>query len=103
MNDVAASLHCCVFEKLFAFSERAVFEPCSCPSPTLTASFHLSVYLYSSCFITMPLYLIGLGLGDERDITLRGVEAIKKCSKIFLESYTSVLCVGAEKLVSSTC
>ncbi|KAL7100111.1 hypothetical protein ACP275_09G127400 [Erythranthe tilingii] len=28
------------------------------------------------------LYLIGLGLGDERDITLRGLEAVKKCSKI---------------------
>ncbi|KAG6399979.1 hypothetical protein SASPL_141467 [Salvia splendens] len=27
------------------------------------------------------LYIIGLGLGDEKDITLRGLEAIKKCSK----------------------
>jgi hypothetical protein len=27
------------------------------------------------------LYMIGLGLGDERDITLRGLEAVKSCSK----------------------
>jgi len=37
------------------------------------------------------LYLIGLGLADEKDITLRGLEAIKKCEKVYLESYTSKL------------
>lgn len=46
----------------------------------------------------MVLYIIGLGLGDEKDITVRGLEAIRACSKIFLESYTSVLCVGKERL-----
>lgn len=45
------------------------------------------------------LYFIGLGLGNEKDITLRGLEAVKSCEKIFLENYTSVLCVGKEKLV----
>lgn len=30
----------------------------------------------------MVLFMIGLGLGDERDITLRGLEAIKGCSKV---------------------
>lgn len=45
------------------------------------------------------LYFIGLGLGNEKDITLRGLEAVKSCDKIFLENYTSVLCVGKEKLV----
>lgn len=30
----------------------------------------------------MVLYMIGLGLGDERDITLRGLEAVKSCSKV---------------------
>ena len=34
------------------------------------------------------LYLIGLGLHDEKDLTLRGVEAAKKCGKIYLELYT---------------
>ena len=36
-------------------------------------------------------YLIGIGLGDEKDITVKGLEAVKKCDKIFLESYTSKL------------
>jgi diphthine synthase len=39
----------------------------------------------------MTLYLIGLGLCDQNDITLRGLEAIKKCSIIYFENYTSVL------------
>ncbi|KAK3256743.1 hypothetical protein CYMTET_34136 [Cymbomonas tetramitiformis] len=43
-------------------------------------------------------YLIGLGLGDEKDITLRGLEAIKKCSKLYLEAYTSILLVDKTKL-----
>jgi diphthine synthase len=33
------------------------------------------------------LYIIGLGL-NERGITLEGLEKIKKCNKIYLESYT---------------
>ena len=33
------------------------------------------------------LYLVGLGL-NEKGITLEGLEAIKKCKKIYLESYT---------------
>ncbi len=45
------------------------------------------------------LYLIGLGLGDEKDITVKGLEAVKSCSKIFLEAYTSILGVSKEKLV----
>ena len=36
-------------------------------------------------------YLIGLGLGDEKDITIKGYEAIQRCTKVYLESYTSVL------------
>ena len=39
----------------------------------------------------MTLYIIGLGLGDEKDVTLRGLEIIKKAKKAWLESYTSVL------------
>lgn len=41
------------------------------------------------------LFIIGLGLGDEKDITVRGLELVQKASKVFLEFYTSVL--GAEK------
>ncbi|RLN71428.1 hypothetical protein BBJ28_00009753, partial [Nothophytophthora sp. Chile5] len=46
----------------------------------------------------MVLYVIGLGLGDEQDVTLRGLNAIKQCKKVFLENYTSVLGVELEKL-----
>ncbi len=34
------------------------------------------------------LYLIGLGIGDEKDITLRGLETAKNCD-CFIETYTS--------------
>jgi diphthine synthase len=40
------------------------------------------------------LYIIGLGLGDEKDITLRGLEAVKKCHKVYMEAYTSLLSFG---------
>jgi len=40
------------------------------------------------------LYIIGLGLGDEQDITLKGLEAVKKCHKVYMEAYTSLLSFG---------
>lgn len=43
------------------------------------------------------LYIIGLGLGDEKDITLRGLEAVKKGQKLYIESYTSLLSFGISK------
>ncbi len=46
----------------------------------------------------MTLYLIGLGLNDEKDITIKGLEIIKKCSKIYLEAYTSILHCSKEDL-----
>jgi len=36
------------------------------------------------------LYIIGLGL-DKKDLTLKGIEAIKECNKVYLENYTSIL------------
>ncbi|KAH7312950.1 tetrapyrrole methylase [Rhexocercosporidium sp. MPI-PUGE-AT-0058] len=39
------------------------------------------------------LYLIGLGLSDETDITVKGLEIVKKCSRVYLEAYTSILLV----------
>ena len=46
----------------------------------------------------MVLWLIGLGLGNEDDITEAGLVAVKKCTHIFLEAYTSVLGVDRAKL-----
>lgn len=53
----------------------------------------------------MPLnfkmfYIIGLGLGDAKDITVKGLEIVQKCDRIYLESYTSILTCGKEALVS---
>ena len=39
----------------------------------------------------MVLFLIGLGLGSADDITLRGLESIRKCSRVYLEAYTAIL------------
>lgn len=46
------------------------------------------------------LYLIGLGLSDETDITVKGLEIVKKCARVYLEAYTSILLVDKEVLVS---
>ncbi|KAI0785793.1 diphthine synthase isoform b [Abortiporus biennis] len=43
-------------------------------------------------------YIIGLGLCDEKDITVRGLEAVKGCSRVYLEAYTSILMIQKEKL-----
>ncbi|ERN11949.1 probable diphthine methyl ester synthase [Amborella trichopoda] len=40
------------------------------------------------------LYIIGLGLGDDKDITLKGLEAVKKCERVYIEAYTSLLSFG---------
>jgi len=45
-------------------------------------------------------YIIGLGLGDAKDVTVKGLEIIKLCSRVYLEAYTSILTVGKESLVS---
>ncbi|WP_048148255.1 diphthine synthase [Palaeococcus ferrophilus] len=39
----------------------------------------------------MAIYFIGLGLYDEKDITLKGLETARKCDAIFAEFYTSLL------------
>ncbi len=35
------------------------------------------------------LYLIGSGIYDEKDLTIRGLDALKNCSEIYAESYTN--------------
>ncbi|MBN2111932.1 diphthine synthase [Candidatus Woesearchaeota archaeon] len=46
----------------------------------------------------MALYMIGIGLNDAKDITVKGLEAVKKCDKVYLESYTSVLQCSVSEL-----
>ncbi|KAG2275299.1 hypothetical protein Bca52824_057854 [Brassica carinata] len=37
------------------------------------------------------LYIIGLGLGEESDITMRGLEAVKKSQKIYMDRKRSMI------------
>jgi diphthine synthase len=39
----------------------------------------------------MVFYIIGLGLGDPEDISLKAVRVIKSCKEVYLEYYTSVM------------
>ena len=44
-------------------------------------------------------YLIGLGLGDAKDITVKGLEVVRSAKRVYLEAYTSILTVGKDALV----
>ncbi|MCX6711611.1 MAG: diphthine synthase [Candidatus Woesearchaeota archaeon] len=46
----------------------------------------------------MTLYIIGIGLNDEKDITLKGLETVKKCKKLYLDIYTSKINCSVKKL-----
>ena len=37
------------------------------------------------------LYIIGLGLSDVEDVTIKGLNAIKSSDAVYLEHYTSIL------------
>lgn len=44
------------------------------------------------------LYIVGMGLASERDLSLRALDVLKKCKEIYLESYTSRLGFDVKKL-----
>lgn len=44
-------------------------------------------------------YIIGLGLGDAKDVSVKGLEIIKMCDRVYLEAYTSILTCGQQALV----
>ena len=46
------------------------------------------------------LYIIGLGLADEKDISVKGLEIVRKADRVYLEAYTAILLVDKERLVS---
>lgn len=39
----------------------------------------------------MALYIIGIGLSTEKDISVKGLEIIRQCDTVYLENYTSLL------------
>lgn len=51
------------------------------------------------CVDAKMLFLVGLGLADEKDITVKGLECIRMCDRVYLENYTSVLHVDRKALV----
>ena len=46
------------------------------------------------------LYLVGLGLADETDITVKGLTIVKNAARVYLEAYTSILLVNRDTLVN---
>ncbi|KAL8734314.1 MAG: hypothetical protein Q9166_001512 [cf. Caloplaca sp. 2 TL-2023] len=46
------------------------------------------------------LFLVGLGLVDETDITVKGLNVVKNARRVYLEAYTSILMVDKDKLES---
>lgn len=46
----------------------------------------------------MTLHLIGIGLHDQKDITVRGLDLVKAADLVFLEAYTSILGVPPDDL-----
>jgi len=44
------------------------------------------------------LYLIGIGLNNEKDITVNGLESVNKCDLVYLENYTSRLSCSVKDL-----
>jgi hypothetical protein len=47
-------------------------------------------------------YAIGLGLADEKDVSVKGLEIIKRAERVYLEAYTAVLLVEKEVLVCNS-
>lgn len=45
------------------------------------------------------MYLVGLGLADETDISVKGLEAVKAADRVYLEAYTSILLVDPSRLL----
>ncbi|VDM95709.1 unnamed protein product [Thelazia callipaeda] len=54
----------------------------------------LRLYLTFLLLLLSMLFLIGLGLGNVDDITMRGKAVVDKCSSVYLETYTSVMSFG---------
>ncbi len=70
------------------FTSRRKFDS------TLTAEFPFSL------FARNMFYLVGLGLGNAEDITVKGLKVVKNAKRVYLEAYTSILTVGKDVLVS---
>uniref|UniRef100_A0A1B0D3X0 diphthine methyl ester synthase n=1 Tax=Phlebotomus papatasi TaxID=29031 RepID=A0A1B0D3X0_PHLPP len=43
-------------------------------------------------------FIVGIGLGDPEDITVKGLKIVQNCDRVYLEAYTSILSCGQESL-----
>ena len=48
-------------------------------------------FIYFCTYIMYMFYLVGLGLFDEKDISLKGLECLRNVDKIYAEFFTSWL------------
>lgn len=80
-------------EPLALLQIRACAKTTFCPTknPTITKT--------ASRIAKMVLYFIGLGLASEKDITVAGLEVVKRAKRVYLEAYTSILGIPTDKLV----
>ncbi len=46
----------------------------------------------------MVFYIIGLGLGDPQDISVKALKTIQACKEVYLEYYTSVMSTSNKEL-----
>ncbi|MAG60278.1 diphthine synthase [archaeon] len=46
----------------------------------------------------MTLHIIGLGLWNQKDISVRGLEIVRSCDAVYLEEYTSLLACSHSEL-----
>lgn len=60
---------------------------------------HSYTLIYKNTETVKMLHIIGLGLADERDISVKGLEIVKKAERVYLEAYTAVLLVDQSVLV----
>lgn len=42
------------------------------------------------------LYIVGMGLGGERGVTVRGLDAVRRCARIYMEARTALLTFGVD-------
>lgn len=61
--------------------------------------YEIHVGLSSRIHTAIMFYAIGLGLADEKDVSVKGLEIIKRAERVYLEAYTAVLLVEKEVLV----
>lgn len=94
---------------------QGIFSPCK---SNRNENQHFRVLRSIQHYLPTMLYIIGLGLcvshsliwycksltrilrrNDEKDITVKGLEAIKASKRVYLEAYTSILNIKQEQLV----